>query len=117
MAGVAKDNKDAIIAAYNYTVKASLITNDDVEDLITETISDVLLNFEYGTKHMPTIYIGIKVNTKLYNKLVKNKNSATIKLSIYKYNKNSTTQLQKPYIVVAVYISDTVEEEKSLDTG
>ena len=55
MASVAKDNKDAIIAAYNYTVKASLITNDDVEDLITETISDVLLNFEYGTKHMPTI--------------------------------------------------------------
>lgn len=98
MTSVAKDNKDAIIAAYNYTVKASLITNDDVEDLITETISDVLLNFEYGTKHMPTIYIGIKVNTKLYNKLVKNKNDATIKLSIYKYNKNSTTQLQKPYI-------------------
>lgn len=26
-------------------------------------------------------------------------------------------ELQKPYIVVAVYMSDTVEEEKSLDTG
>ena len=98
MASVAKDNKNSVIAAYNYTVEASLITNDDTEDLITETISDVLLNFEYGTKHMPTIYVGIRVNTKLYNKLVKNKNDATIKLKIYKYNKNSTTQLRKPYI-------------------
>ena len=88
-----------VIAAYNYTVKATLITDDDTEEILTESIADVLLNYEYTKKNMPTIYLGVRLNTKLYNKLVENKDSATIHLQINKYNKNSNTILELPYIV------------------
>ena len=98
MAEVDKDKKN-IIAAYNYTVKASLVLEDGTEDLITETIRDVLVSYEYMIKRMPTIYIGINLNTKMYNKLVENKETAVIHLVINKYNKNSNTILEKPYIV------------------
>lgn len=98
MAEVNKDKKN-IIVAYNYTVKASLITEDGTEDLITETIKDILISREYMVKRMPTIYLGINLNTKMYNKLVENKDTAVIHLVINKYNKNANTILEKPYIV------------------
>lgn len=97
MQEVNKDKKNTIVA-YNYTVSASLVLEDGTEDLITETIRDVLLNYDYANKRMPTIYIGINLNTKMYNKLIENKNNATIHLVINKYNKNSNTVLEKPYI-------------------
>lgn len=98
MAEVVKDKKNTTVA-YNYTVKVSLVLEDGTEDIITETIRDILLSYEYTKKRMPTIYIGINLNTKMYNKLVENKDNATIHLVINKFNKNSNTILEKPYIV------------------
>lgn len=88
-----------IIAAYNYTVKATLITDDLEEEILTETITDVLLNYEYSKKNMPTIYLGVRLNTDIYNKLSENEETGKIHLQINKYNKNSNTILEKPYIV------------------
>lgn len=92
------DKNKTIIAAYNYTVQATLLTDDEEYDLLTDTIEDILLNYDYDGKTMPTIYIGIRLNTKLYQTLVDHENDALINLVIEKYNKNSDNHLPSPYI-------------------
>lgn len=92
------DKKKSTVAAYNYTVQATFISDDEEIEFVKETIVDVILNYEYMVKTMPTIYLGLRMNTKLYEKLLEHSDDAIIHLKINKFNKNSNTILEKPYI-------------------
>lgn len=92
------DKKKSTIAAYNYTVEAKFINDDEEIDFITETMVDIILNYDYINKTMPTIYMGLRINSKLYEKLIDHTDDAIIHLKINKFNKNSNTILETPYI-------------------
>ena len=112
----------AITAAYNYEVEASLVLENGKEiDLIPETFQYIIIDHDYDNKNMPCLYIGLKVNSKTYNQMVKYINTAVISFFMYKYDKNATNKLRKKYIEGQfIYFMDNVnpnyQEELETET-
>lgn len=87
------------ITAYNYEIKSSLVLEDGTENkILSECIKSITIDYDYDNKNMPAIYLDISIDSDLYNTMVNNADTAYVSFNIYKFNKNATTKLNKPYI-------------------
>lgn len=64
----------------------SLIINQTEEELPQNSIKEVITNYDYDKNTMPIVYIGLRLTSDLYDKFVKNAETATVTLTITKYN-------------------------------
>lgn len=88
----------AISLAYEYKVSCIYINGNKSEEILSESIINIIINCDYDTRTTPTIYVGIKINSALYDKMVATQESARIILKISKSNKNSSSPIFKDYI-------------------
>lgn len=85
--------------AYKADITLQLIKQDGTLINIPKLyVKYILLNYQYEKYHMPVIYLSLAVTDSLYTDLIDNDKSATINLTIYKYNVESTNSLKQLYL-------------------
>ncbi len=89
----------SVIQSYNYSISMTYVLNNKEYEILDESIKNLITSYDYETKNMPIIYIGIKIKTDLFNIMVKNANDGDIILSVYRYiEKGDTINKRTPYI-------------------
>lgn len=88
----------AISLAYEYKVLCMYINGSKSEEILPESITNIIINCDYDTRNTPTVYMGIKINSALYDKMVLTQESARIILKVSRSNKNSSSPIYKDYI-------------------
>ena len=91
----------AISISYSYKIDARVILDNKEELMLTEGITSLITNYDYDKNNIPIIYLGVRLETSLYNKMVINSEKATITLTISKAKKESN------YPIYTNYIKDT----------
>lgn len=88
----------AISVSYSYKVDAKFVLNGKEKSIIPECITSVITNYDYDNNNIPIIYLGVKLETALYNKMVTNTEKGTVTLTISKSKNQSNISVYKNYI-------------------
>ena len=83
---------------YEFKIDARLVLNDQEEVILTEGIKSITTLYNYDNYNIPIIYIGVNLQSDLYDKMVKYQEEAYITLIISKYESNSHTAIDLNYI-------------------
>ena len=73
--------------SYNYIIEATYYANGKESTILSESIQSLYIKYDYITKNMPILYLGMKIKTDLYNVMVKNADNGTLTLTVYKFIK------------------------------
>lgn len=76
----------SLITSFNYTVKMSLVIGQKEEEIPLNAVKEIITNYDYDRNTMPVIYIGLRLTSDLYDKFITNADTATVTLTITKYN-------------------------------
>ena len=90
----------AISVSYLYKVEAKFVLDGKEETILPEGITAIVTNYDYDKNNIPIIYMGVKLETSLYNKMVINAEKASIILTI------SRAKNKNQYLVYNTYIKD-----------
>ena len=60
----------AISVSYSYKITANFVLDGKEEPILS--ITSVITNYDYDNNNIPIIYMGLNLETSLYNKMVKN---------------------------------------------
>ena len=74
----------SIIQSYNYTIDIYYVLENKESDILVESIQSLTTKYDYETKTMPILYLGLKIKTDLYNIMAKNADKGQIVLTMYK---------------------------------
>ena len=88
----------AISVTYSYKVDASFVLDGKEEKIIPETIGSVVTNYDYDNNNIPIIYLGVRLETSLYNKMLLNSERATVTLTISKCKNTGGNSIYTNYI-------------------
>lgn len=88
----------AISVSYSYKIDAKFVLNNKEEPILKEGISSIITNYDYDNNNIPIIYMGVKLETSLYNKMVNNSESGTITLTIKRSKNSNNFSTYKDYI-------------------
>lgn len=88
----------AISISYSYKVEAKFVLDGKEETILPEGITSIVTNYDYDTNNIPIIYLGVRLETALYNKMVINAEKATITLSITKSKNGGNFNVYNSYI-------------------
>lgn len=83
------------IQSFRYSVEASFLLGSNESQILTEGIQNLVSKYDYETKQMPILYIGLKLQDYIYDKMTKNIDTGKIILTVYKYINNDTRISQK----------------------
>ena len=106
----------AKLSQYRYEIVLKLIGKGKPQEIPCEGIRDIIIDYNYDFYHMPIIYISLNIMSKQYTKLASEIDTATLNLSIKKFNTNSTSAAKKTYINSEfLYFLPTTEENQTED--
>ena len=88
----------AISITYSYKVNATFVLNGKEEPILPECIISVITNYDYDNNNIPIIYLGVKLETALYNKMLLNSERANIVLTISKSKNGTNNPIYTNYI-------------------
>lgn len=88
----------AISISYSYKIDAKFVLDGKEETILPEGITSVVTNYDYDNNNIPIIYLGVKLETALYNKMVMNTERGTITLSITKSKNAGNFNVYNSYI-------------------
>lgn len=87
-----------ITTNYNYYVNLSYVNGSEVQKIDPAAIQTLVISREFESTIAPTALLDIKLDVALYNKMVKNKNTAKILLEIKKFDKDAVSKVGKDVI-------------------
>lgn len=90
----------AISISYSYKIEAKFVLDGKEEPILSEGVTSLITNYDYDNNNIPIIYMGVKLETALYNKMVINAEKASITLTI------SRAKNKSQYAVYTTYIKD-----------
>lgn len=79
----------SISISYSHKIDARYILDGEEEIILPESITSLVINYDYDKNNIPIIYMGVRLETSLYNKMVTNTEKGVIVLTISK-SKNNT---------------------------
>lgn len=83
------------IQSFQFTTSATYVANGEESTILDESISNIICKYDYETKHMPIIYMGVKIRENLFNIMTKNIDNGSIILSVYKQAKTEDNVIGK----------------------
>lgn len=87
-----------IATSYRYKVDALLILENENIPIRNESIMAITIDSNYDLYNRPIIYLSLNIQSKVYDKLVLNSETASINLRIRKMNSSGGSSLSKKYI-------------------
>lgn len=88
----------AISISYSYKVDAKFVLDGKEEPILPESITSIITNYDYMKNNIPIIYMGLKLETSLYNKMVINADRGSVTLTISKCKNGGNFQVYNTYI-------------------
>ena len=88
----------AISITYSYKIDAKFVLDGKEEPIIPESIVSVITNYDYENNNIPIIYLGVKIESSLYNKMLLNSERANIVLTISKSKNGTNNPIYTNYI-------------------
>lgn len=88
----------AISISYSYKVDAKFVLNNKEEPILPESITSIVTNYDYDNNNIPIIFLGVKLETSLYNRMVNNMETANITLIISKSKNGGNFSIFTEYI-------------------
>ena len=88
----------AISISYSYKIDAKFVLNNKEEPILNQGITSLVTNYNYDNNNIPIIYMGVKLETSLYNKMVRNSEKGTITLTISRSKNGGNYNTYKEYI-------------------
>lgn len=88
----------AISVSYSYKISAKFLLGNKEEEILPQGITSIITNYDYDNNNIPIIYMGVKLETALYNKMVINSENATIVLTIQRAKNIGKILTYKDYI-------------------
>lgn len=88
----------AISVSYSYKVEAKFVLDGKEEPILPEGITSIITNYDYDNNNIPILYMGVKLETSLYNKMVINAEKASITLTISRSKNKSQYAVYNTYI-------------------
>lgn len=88
----------SIVTSYKYQIELNLMIGDKNYEISSNSIRTIMPSYDYDKNTMPTIYLGVRLDTDMYDRLVQNSNTALLSMRIFKTNENSTVSFNEPYI-------------------
>lgn len=88
----------AISVSYSYKVEAKFVLDGKEETILPEGITSIITNYDYDNNNIPILYMGVKLETSLYNKMVINAEKASITLTISRSKNKSQYAVYNTYI-------------------
>ena len=85
----------AVNNLYRYEISAIFVNKDEIHEILQESISAIITNYDYDTNNMPLIYMEFSVKSELYDIMVTNISTAKIILTMKRYDKNTKSGLSK----------------------
>lgn len=107
----------AISISYNYKVDAKFVLDGKEEPILTEGITSIITNYDYENNNIPVIYMGIRLESSLYNKMTLNADKGTITLTISKSKTGGNNSIYENYIqdTFIYFMSDDPDYNESLE--
>lgn len=87
-----------ISISYSYKIDAKFILDDKEEQILPECITTIITNYDYDNNNIPIIYLGVNLETSLYNKMVQNSETGTVVLTVSKSKNGGNYSLFTNYI-------------------
>lgn len=87
-----------ISISYSYKIDAKFVLDDKEEYILPEAISTIITDYDYDNKNIPIIYMGVNLETSLYNRMIQNTENATITLTISKTKNGSSNKFFTNYV-------------------
>lgn len=87
-----------ISISYSYKIDAKVIIDGKEESILPESITSLVTNYDYDRNNIPIIYMGVRLETSLYNKMIINSEKATITLTISRAKNTGNYYQYKDYI-------------------
>lgn len=88
----------AISISYKYKVDAKFVLDNKEEPILSEGITSIITNYDYDNNNLPIIYMGVRLEHALYNKMVLNSQKGTITLTISKAKTGGNYEIYENYI-------------------
>lgn len=88
----------SISVSYKYKVEAMFVLDGKEEPILTEGITTIITNYDYENNNIPIIYMGVRLEHSLYNKMVLNSQKGTITLTISKAKVGGNYEVYENYI-------------------
>lgn len=88
----------AISISYSYKVDAKYILDDKEYQILPEGINTIITNYDYDNNNIPIIYLGVNLETSLYNKMVQNTEKGTVVLTLSKAKNGGNYSFFNNYI-------------------
>lgn len=108
-----------ITTNYGYKVKISFVSGSTVEPIDPAAISLLMIESEYDRAHAPSAILESKIDTKMYNKMIKNRATSKILLEVQKFDKSAVSKVTKTVIKkqLSYLLSDYSYDHDAEDEG
>ncbi|MDD3122011.1 MAG: hypothetical protein PHC62_00680 [Candidatus Izemoplasmatales bacterium] len=83
------------IQAFRYALEASFLIDSENATILTGSIQNLVCKYDYESKHMPIIYLSLRIADRLYDSMVRNIDKGSISLTLYKFIQNESIMVQK----------------------
>ena len=88
----------SLITSFKYQVEIQLLIDNKSYEIPQSSITSIIPSYDYDKNTMPTIYLTLRLTTKIYNLMVTNSNKGTISFRLFKMSDDSSTSFREPYI-------------------
>lgn len=88
----------SLIASYNYTIDIELVIGTKSYTLPANSVKTIIINYKYDKNNMPTLYLGLRLSSDMYNRMVVNADKATLSFRLFKFDTTGVSSVHKPYI-------------------
>ena len=88
----------SIITAFNFAPTVELLVGTKSYMFPRNSIRSIIIDNNYDRNNMPIIYLKVRITSVLYNRLVLNRDKATISFRLFKFPRDSTSALRQTYI-------------------
>lgn len=88
----------ASIHSYNFSVEMIFLLGTKSYKIASTSVKSILLNYDYDKNNMPIIYVGVRLTTEVYNKMVLNSDKGTVSFRLFKSMDNGVNSSKSLYI-------------------
>ena len=88
----------SLVASFKYTLELTLLIDNSSYVIESNSVNSIIIDNNYDKNNMPIIYLSIRLNSTMYNRMVRNTNIGILNMRLFKFNDTGVSVRNEPYI-------------------